>query len=214
EQLQKEWVSPIYAFFGSMPVIKEIDGHQVHEFKCSARGCKVRICCYLDTKDAQSTSNMQKHVKSCWGGDMLSAADNAKDVNEVQTKIVGSILHNGSITAIFEWKGKGKVTYSHWQHTQSEMRGFQCLMKTGRPQCYLPSPETVSHDVKQVFTCTRKHIAKMLQEYDGRISFTTDAWTAPNHKAYMAFCVHLEQEGVPLSFPLDIVEVAKVNTYL
>ncbi|KAI6004779.1 hypothetical protein EDD15DRAFT_2155499 [Pisolithus albus] len=122
EQLQKEWVSPVYAFFGSMPVIKEIDGRQVHEFKCSARGCKVKIRRYLDTKDARSTSNMQKHVKSCWGGDVLSAADNAKDANEVQTKIVGSILRNGSITAIFERKGKGKVTYSHQQHTQSEMR--------------------------------------------------------------------------------------------
>ncbi|KIK18569.1 hypothetical protein PISMIDRAFT_14278, partial [Pisolithus microcarpus 441] len=51
-----------------------------------------------------------------------------------------------------------------------------------------------------------------VREYDGRISFTTDAWTAPNHKAYVAFCVHLEQEGVPLSFPLDIVEVVKSHT--
>ncbi|KAI6032178.1 hypothetical protein PISMIDRAFT_120461 [Pisolithus microcarpus 441] len=185
EQLQKEWVSPVYVFFGSMPVIKEIDGCWVHEFKCSARGCKVRICCYLDMKDAWSTSNMQKHVKWCWGGDVLSAADNAKDANEVRTKIVGSILCNDSITAIFEWKGKGKVTYSHWQHTQSEMRGeivrwvseslhpfqivkdrgFQCLMKTGRPQCYLPSPETVSCDVKQVFTCTQKHTVHLLIMY-------------------------------------------------
>ncbi|KAI6001417.1 hypothetical protein EDD15DRAFT_2158970 [Pisolithus albus] len=122
EQLQKEWVSPVYAFFGSMPVIKEIDGHRVHEFKCSARGCKVKIRRYLDTKDARSTSNMRKHVKSCWGGDVLSVADNAKDANEVRMKIVGSILRNGSITAIFERKGKGKVTYSHRQHTQSEMR--------------------------------------------------------------------------------------------
>ena len=44
-----------------------------------------------------------------------------------------------------------------------EDRGFHSLMKTGRPEYYLPSASTVSRDVKEVFTkvCTR--IANMLQ---------------------------------------------------
>jgi hypothetical protein len=42
-------------------------------------------------------------------------------------------------------------------------RGFQSLMKTGRPAYYIPSPETVSRDVKMVFVEVRKRIAKMLQ---------------------------------------------------
>ena len=42
-------------------------------------------------------------------------------------------------------------------------RGFQSLMKTGRPEYYLPSPLTVSCDVRLVFARTRKHVAKMLQ---------------------------------------------------
>jgi len=65
------------------------------------------------------TGNMRKHVWSCWGEDMLSAAHDAKDVTEVQMRIVGSILHNGSITAAFERKNKGQVTYSNHQHTLS-----------------------------------------------------------------------------------------------
>jgi len=40
--------------------------------------------------------------KSCWGKDVLSTADAAKDANDVHTKIVGSILWTGSITAAFE----------------------------------------------------------------------------------------------------------------
>jgi hypothetical protein len=36
-------------------------------------------------------------------------------------------------------------------------------MKTGRPEYYLPSPSTVSRDVRLVFARTRKHVAKMLQ---------------------------------------------------
>lgn len=36
-------------------------------------------------------------------------------------------------------------------------------MKTGRPGYHIPSAETVSHDVKQVFVMVRQRIAKMLQ---------------------------------------------------
>jgi hypothetical protein len=91
-------------------------------------------------------------------------------------------------------------------------RSFQKLMKTGRPDHYIPSPSTVSRDVKTVFARTRKRIAKMLQEYPGRISFATDAWTSPNHKAYVAVTAHLEHEGKPVTFILDIVEVAKSHS--
>ena len=41
-------------------------------------------------------------------------------------------------------------------------RGFQCLMKTGRPECYIPSARTVSRDVKKVFVRCRERIAHML----------------------------------------------------
>ncbi|KAG2143880.1 hypothetical protein BD769DRAFT_1625594 [Suillus cothurnatus] len=115
----KEWVSPVYAFFDPTPRITE--------------GCKATIQ-HLDKKDVQSTGNMCKHSKSCWGEDMLNAADNAKDVNE-----------NGSIIAFFMCKGEEKVTYSYRQHTHGETRAeivhwvsenlcpFEILLtKTGR----------------------------------------------------------------------------------
>ncbi|KAG1831812.1 hypothetical protein EV424DRAFT_1469923 [Suillus variegatus] len=211
----KEWISPVYAFFEPTPRIVEINGRRAHEFKCGARGCKTTIRQFLDKKDA-------KHVKSCWGNAALMAADDAKDANEVRTKIV---------TESFERKGKGKVTYSHRQHTRTEAKaeivrwvseslgpfkiikdkGFQSLMKTGRPEYHIPSPTTVAHDVKLVFARTRQRIARMLQEYDGKMNFTTDGWTSMNHRALVAFSVHLEHQGVPLSFPLDIVEVATVQ---
>jgi hypothetical protein len=85
-------------------------------------------------------------------------------------------------------------------------------MKTGRPDHYIPSPSTVSRDVKTVFARTRKRMAKMLQEHPGRVSFATDAWTSPNHKAYVAVTAHLEHEGTPVSLILDVVEVAKSHS--
>jgi len=81
-------------------------------------------------------------------------------------------------------------------------------MKTGRPEYYIPSLATVSHDVKKVFANARKRIAKMLQEHEGTLSFATDAWTLPNHKAFVTVTVHFENNGVPLCMILDVVEVA------
>jgi hypothetical protein len=44
-------------------------------------------------------------------------------------------------------------------------RAFQTLMKTGRPGYQIPSPVTVSRDVKQVFLRVRNRIAKILQVF-------------------------------------------------
>ena len=51
-----------------------------------------------------------------------------------------------------------------------------------------------------------------MQEYEGALNFTTDAWTSPNHKAYVAFTVHFEHEGSPMLMLLDVVEVAKSHS--
>jgi hypothetical protein len=44
-----------------------------------------------------------------------------------------------------------------------EDRGFLMLMKTGRPEFYIPSASTVSRDVRLVFARARQRIGKMLQ---------------------------------------------------
>lgn len=87
--------------------------------------------------------------------------------------------------------------------------GFLRLMKTGRPGYYIPSSSTVSRDVKRIFTRTRKRIARMLQECN-RVNFQMDAWTSPNHKAYLGITVTFEREGTITTLVLDLVEVAKV----
>jgi hypothetical protein len=50
------------------------------------------------------------------------------------------------------------------------------------------------------------------QNVDGKLSFATDAWTSPNHKAYMAITVHFEKNGTPMALLLDLVEVPKSHT--
>ena len=105
EKLLKEWVLPIYVFFRPTPSIKYIKGHRVHVFKCTAPNCKGKangqnVHCYLDTSDAKSTSNLQKHAKVCWGEDAVAAADGTKDVHAAR-QALGN-LKDSSITAAFQ----------------------------------------------------------------------------------------------------------------
>ena len=111
--------------------------------------------------------------------------------------------------------------------------GFRSLMKTRRPEYHIPSAETVSRDIRIVFVNIRRRIAKILrvstmiyiflivnspsrlqplQERLGALSFATDAWTSPNHKAYVAVTVHFENEGVPMAMLLNIVELARSHS--
>ena len=46
-----------------------------------------------------------------------------------------------------------------------------------------------------------------MKEIDTELSFSTDAWTSPNNKAYVAITVHFQQKGLPICLLLDIVEV-------
>ena len=55
------------------------------------------------------------------------------------------------------------VAENMWPFTVVKDQGFQSLMKTGRPGYYIPSPATVSRNVKNVFVQCRQRIAKMLQ---------------------------------------------------
>ena len=50
------------------------------------------------------------------------------------------------------------------------------------------------------------------QECKGTLRFATDAWTFPNHKAYVAVMVHFENKGVPVSMLLVVIEVRHLHS--
>ena len=78
--MMKEWNSPIYAFFSSMPDIEYVSQRRCHVFKCLGKGCVHKIRRFLDMGDKASTGNMRKHVRSCWGSDVMSTISDAKDL--------------------------------------------------------------------------------------------------------------------------------------
>jgi hypothetical protein len=131
ERMAKDWTSPIYGFFQSRPAIEVVNNRRCHEFQCAAPLCKGKgtrpriVRRYLDKADRNSTSNMHKHAKNCWGEENVSKALEAKgelSINDVHESLAQAKLHNGSITAAFERNGKGSVTFSTRQHTYMETR--------------------------------------------------------------------------------------------
>lgn len=55
-------------------------------------------------------------------------------------------------------------------------------------------------------------ITKLLLNHPGRLHIANDTWTSPNHRAFCAWTVHLQHDGQPLTFLLDIVELAESHT--
>jgi hypothetical protein len=90
-------------------------------------------------------------------------------------------------------------------------RELQELLTAGRPKLSLPSLTTLLRDIHASFDKCRERIAKLLREYPGRLNFATDAWTSPNHRAFVAWSVHFQHDGEMICFLLDIIEVPEVR---
>ena len=127
--MAKDWTLPIYGFFEACPAIEVVEGRLCHEFKCAAshckgKGAKARIVRrFLDKADRGLNSNMHKHAKNCWGAEIVSRALETKKeltIKEVRASLAKANLHDGTITALFERKGKENITFSMKQHTYTE----------------------------------------------------------------------------------------------
>lgn len=49
------------------------------------------------------------------------------------------------------------------------------------------------------------------KEYVGKVNAGTDAWTSPNHFAFVAVTLHWVEDGALQNVLLDIVAVSKVS---
>lgn len=117
--------APIYAFFKPGISIEHVNGQRCQVFQCAASHCKNTTCNvwrYLDTPDKNSTSNLQKHAKRCWGEEAVAKAYMAATAADVcKSGILASGQFSQGINVMLQCTGKGKVTFSHRQHTATEL---------------------------------------------------------------------------------------------
>ncbi|KAF8691618.1 hypothetical protein AX14_002749 [Amanita brunnescens Koide BX004] len=202
---------------------KAVDYEEGSSLKKQKKGAKAMSLNVLDEAVAK--------LFGCWGKDVYKQISRAKDIDTAHAGVKG-YLANGSISVAFS-KGQLTHTYSSCPLTKLEIKveivqwvaeslcpfkiivdcGFKMLMKTGCPEFYLPHLSTISCNVWLVFGCTHKRIAKMLQAYEGALSFSPDAWTleASCH-SFVAIIVHLDHNGSPLAMVLDVIKVAENHT--
>ncbi|KAJ6587344.1 hypothetical protein B0H10DRAFT_1831741, partial [Mycena sp. CBHHK59/15] len=227
------WTSTIYTFYlGDVKI--EYRGSKLHHtFTCGARNCKHTITRNQTTKDSNSTKNLRVHAKKCWGEDNVVAAEKVKSLAAARKLLKeNSGVRSQRLTDIFRaHEAGGGESFSHVPLTneQSRMfdgspraseslrpfvivkdRAYRRLMKSGRTSAYIPSPTTIARDVKLLFNKTRERLKKRFQNTPACISLVTDAWTSPNHRAYIAVSGHWEEEGKQINCLLDFVDVPKV----
>ena len=124
-RMSKKWTSPVYVFYKNTPRIEYKNERRSHVFECAAGHCKGKtrdVCRYLDKGDANSTGNLLRHAKICWGSEAVEAATATKDLDAARDVLSKTKLRDGSILTEFQRIGKGKITYKHTQHTTAEAR--------------------------------------------------------------------------------------------
>ncbi|KAI0245489.1 hypothetical protein BJV78DRAFT_1138365, partial [Lactifluus subvellereus] len=222
EVLKKTWRLSIYSFFKPDITLQYYKGRPYHYFICAAPKCKTGgVHQFQDSKDKSSTGNLRYHATCCFSEDaVLDAAATKKE-------------DPCSIHSLFAHHGKQPVRCTIHAYTNSEIhahivrwitannhplniindRELRRLLTAGQLNAILPSPDTISQDISAAFEKCQDRIAKLLQEYNGRLHFATDAWTSLNHCAFAAWTVHLSHGGEMLSFLLDINELSEVHHF-
>ncbi|KJA19663.1 hypothetical protein HYPSUDRAFT_143442, partial [Hypholoma sublateritium FD-334 SS-4] len=124
--MMETWNMPINSFWHPTPSIGYEKNHCYHKFSCFKKSCKVKVCHYLDTKDAASTGNMHRHTKKCWGEDMVKLTMSMGNIIAARKALAKS--PDGSITEAFLVKELNKLTFLHHQHTKMETQFILLLL--------------------------------------------------------------------------------------
>ncbi|KAJ7898300.1 hypothetical protein B0H14DRAFT_2169173, partial [Mycena olivaceomarginata] len=141
--------------------------------------------------DRSSTSNLKKHAIKCWGKDVVNGRLNNVDPKQ----------RDSNIFAAFSRADQRPKRAAHRVHTEAELRAhlvrwvaesnrpirivedreFREISAAGRPELNIHGRHTLARDLSAAYERCRAHVQSLLEEYPGRLSFTTDAWTSPNH---------------------------------
>ncbi|KAJ7348027.1 hypothetical protein DFH08DRAFT_699153, partial [Mycena albidolilacea] len=152
--------------------------------------------------DHSSTSNLKKHTETCWRKEVVKAR---------LTGGVSNLPRDGNIFASFARTIQLRCCTVHTRSLNSD-RELRELLLAGRPEHTIPSHRAIGRDLNEAFDQCSKRIVNLLDNYNGCLSSATDAWTSPNHRAFVAWTVHLQHEGQPLVFLLDVFEVPESHT--
>ena len=130
--------------------------------------------------------------------------------NPTQSKLDGETLYQ----AQFRQKLLNFVVKNNLSFSLVEQAEFHELVKHLNPNVTPPTAITLKRDLSSTFNAKRERKKKELQDHvnaGGRISLTTDCWTAPNYKEFSAITGHwINTEWQHIDTLLDIIELTKI----
>ena len=95
----KEMVITCICIFLKTPQIEYREGCHCHVFACAAGRCKGgnghNVVWFLDKGDANSTSNLLRHAKICWGIEAVEAATATQNLDAAQDVLAKTKLRDG-----------------------------------------------------------------------------------------------------------------------
>ncbi|KAE9389052.1 hypothetical protein BT96DRAFT_769639, partial [Gymnopus androsaceus JB14] len=160
--------SPIYAFFNAEPDVEFDDASTASYivFHCST--CRAQV-----KQDLHFLGALIRHAKSCWGEEAVNAVQGSKSIDKArdalkkfrkksQSKLTAALRSVKGWAESFSTQPPKKRRSACPFHIVKDCC-YQWLQKEGRPEWYIPSQETVSHDVKKLYTSTKEKLAEELQ---------------------------------------------------
>ncbi|KAF9015874.1 hypothetical protein BDZ89DRAFT_962394, partial [Hymenopellis radicata] len=193
-----------------------------HEaWKCEM--CGKNVYHNLMTKDKSSGHGLHLHAEKCFGIEAVKAAFESGDLKATRDMVKkAGKKRQGVLTGMLQvdnratHQGRYRAECARWCSENFRPfnivadRGFKKLMKTGCPGMYIPHLTTVSRDTKILFAKTRCRLAKKFKSLNSHVHIVLDGWTSPNHKAFIAYKAHWEEDGQCVSTVLDFYELPEV----
>ncbi|KAE9392697.1 hypothetical protein BT96DRAFT_748908, partial [Gymnopus androsaceus JB14] len=187
--------APVYAFFNPEPDIEFANDGTAEYIVFSCTMCRSLVKQGLKTSDKSSTGALIRHSKSCWGDEAVKAVQESKSLEKARDalKKFGKKSQSKLTAALRTVKG-----WAESFSTQPPSKKNQCyrwLQREGQPDRYVPSKETISRDVKHLYTRTKEKLALELQAHDSELAIAIDCWTSPNHRAWMSITISRTRKG-------------------
>ena len=168
-------------------------GHKYHFFKCASGMCKAKgqkgVCHYLNLKDCTAMSNLKSHAVRCFGHNLAKSAFKKTQPRGCDGSIFAVFTHQGQqpikishhahttkesrlgLHLCFEcshlWNFRAHIARwcakNNCPHRIIKDHQFDILMKARHLETSLPSPMTVSCNIRATFECCHECINTTLK---------------------------------------------------
>lgn len=212
EAQQDTWTSSLYDHFHDAVIVYDKDQVK-YKFVCKTKyvvmyisfidhvlmTCATQItssrAVVIRNRRDTSTGNLARHVSAC-----------ASTVVP-EHKSIASFAHGSTYTKpSFRYLVAKWIFRNHRPFSIIQDQELMQMLRMLYAKVEVPSPNTVSRDVREVFALSRKQVAKILQEYPGRLHICLDGWTSPNVYSFLGLTVHRVVNGDLKPFVLDFIQ--------